>query len=110
MTPHKTKFDTYRNSNGGWYQKGRVFTMPKRLESGYQYLDLGIDKYPERPTHQDLATQDKISESYARKLIIELENTGSLTDPEATNSEKAREREAILFGSKGGAFHVGSPV
>jgi hypothetical protein len=53
----------------------------------------------------------KISESYAtRKESIELKNTGSLTDPEATNSEKVGEREAILFGPGGGAFLVGSPV
>jgi hypothetical protein len=53
MTPRKKRFDTYQNSNGGWYQRGRVFTMPKRLEVGYQYLDLCIDDYPEWPTHQD---------------------------------------------------------
>jgi hypothetical protein len=45
-------------------------------------------------TRQDLATLAKISKSYSRKVIIEeLKNTGSLTDPEATNSEKRRETE-----------------
>jgi hypothetical protein len=67
--------------------------MPKRLEVGYQYLDLCINKYLERPTHQDLAPLAKISKSYARKVINELENTGLLTDPEATNSEIRREKE-----------------
>jgi DNA-binding IscR family transcriptional regulator len=62
--------------------------MPKRLEVGYQYLDLCINYYPEYPAHQDLASLAKISKSYARKIIIELKNTGLLTDPEATNSEK----------------------
>jgi DNA-binding IclR family transcriptional regulator len=71
--------------------------MPKRLEIDYQYLDLCRDKYPERPTHRDLATQAKISKSYARKLIIELENTGLLTDLEATNSEKRREKEKQYY-------------
>jgi transposase len=64
--------------------------MPNRLEAGYQYLDLCLERYPEQPTHQDLATLAKISKSYARKVIIELKNTGSLTDPEATNSKKRR--------------------
>jgi hypothetical protein len=81
---------TYQNSNGSWYQKGCMFMMPKRLEVGYTYLDLCIKKCPKRPTHQDLATLAKISKSYARKVIIELENTGSQTDPKATNSEKRR--------------------
>ena len=71
--------------------------MPKRLEVGYQYLDLCLDMYPQRPTHQDLATLAKISKSYARKVIIELENTGSLTDPEATNCEKRREKEKQYY-------------
>jgi hypothetical protein len=71
--------------------------MPKRLEIGYQYLDLCIDKYSKWPTHQDLATHAKISQSYARKLIIELKNTGSLTDPEATNSEKRHEKEKEYY-------------
>jgi hypothetical protein len=97
MTWRKKKHDTYQNSNGGWYQKGRVFMMPKRLEIGYQYLDLCIDKYPKQPTHLALATQAKISESYARKLIIELKNNGLLTDPEATNSEKRREKEKEYY-------------
>ncbi len=89
---------TYRNSNGGWYQKGHIFTMPKRFEVGYQYLDLCISKYLARLTCQDLATLAKISKSYARKVIIELENTGLLTDPEATNSKKGgRKRSNIIW-------------
>ncbi len=34
---------------------------------------------------------------YARKLIIELTNTGSLTDPEVTNSDRIRDREKIFY-------------
>jgi hypothetical protein len=72
--------------------------MPKRLlEVGYTYLDLGIDNYPERRTHRDLATQAKTSESNARRVIIELENTGSLTDPEATNLEKKCNKEKRYY-------------
>jgi hypothetical protein len=44
--------------------------MPKRLEIGYTYLDLCVEKYPERPTHQDLATQAKISKSYEGILSL----------------------------------------
>jgi hypothetical protein len=65
-------------TQSGWYQKGYVFMMLKRLEASYQYLDLCIDKYPEGPTHQDLALL--ASKSFARKVVIELENTGWLTD------------------------------
>jgi transposase len=97
MTPRKERFPAVKNQSGGWYQKGRVFTMPKRLEIGYTYLQLCKDVFPQRPTHQDLATQARISKSYARKLIIELENTGSLSDPEATNSEKRRDKENEFY-------------
>jgi hypothetical protein len=34
---------------------------------------ISIKNYPERPTHQDLATLAKISKSYARKAVIELD-------------------------------------
>jgi transposase len=71
--------------------------MPKRLEIGYTYLEMCKEMFPERPTQQDLATHAKISRSYARKVIIELENTGSLTDPEATNSEKRRAKEKNYY-------------
>jgi hypothetical protein len=42
-----------RNANGGWYQSGKVFTMPKRLEIGYEYLDMCIDQWPNgRPSQR----------------------------------------------------------
>jgi hypothetical protein len=67
------------------------------LEIGYQYLDLCLDCYPQRPTHPDLTTLAKISKSYARKVIVELKNTGSLTDPEATNSENRRDTKKQYY-------------
>jgi hypothetical protein len=91
-----------RNANGGWYQSGRVFIMPKRLTIGYEYLDLCINQWPERPSQQQLATQAEVSPSTARKIIIELKNTGSLTDPELTNSENnttwSRRKSSFLCG------------
>jgi hypothetical protein len=53
--------------------------------------------YPDRPTQQDLATKAKVSKSYARLVIMELENTGSLTDREATNSIARREKEKNYY-------------
>jgi DNA-binding Lrp family transcriptional regulator len=98
MTPPKDHFPTLRNVNGGWYQSGKMFTMPKRLEIGYEYLDMCIDQWPNgRPSQRQLATKAKISQSTARKIIMELENTGSLTDPELTNSEKMRDREKEYY-------------
>jgi hypothetical protein len=41
--------------------------------------------------------QAKISKSYARKVIIELENIGLLTDPEGTNLEKKRKKEKRYY-------------
>mgnify|MGYP002176993848 FL=1 len=71
--------------------------MPKKLEISYTYLDLCYEKYPERPSQRELAARAKISTTYARKIIIELTNTGSLTDPEVTNSERIREKEKVLY-------------
>jgi hypothetical protein len=98
MTPPKTHFLTLRNANGGWYQSGKVYNVPKRLEIGYIYLDLCIDQWLNgRPSQRELAVKAKISQQMARKIIMELENTGSLTDPELTNSEKMRGREKDYY-------------
>jgi transposase len=97
MTPRKPHHHTLRNANGGWYQSGKVFTLPKRLEIGYEYLDLSIDLWPARPTHRQLAVKSKISKGMARKIVMELENTGSLTDPELINSDKTRDRERTYY-------------
>ena len=71
--------------------------MPKKLEISYLYLDLCYESYPERPSQRELAVRAKISPTYARKIILELTNTGSLTDPEVTNSERVREKEKSLY-------------
>jgi hypothetical protein len=64
--------------------------MPKKLEISYMYLDLCYEKYPERPSQWELAAWARISTKYAHKVILELTNTGSLTDPEVTNSERVQ--------------------
>ena len=61
------------------------------------YLDLCYEKLPQRPTQRDLATRAKIGTRYARKIIIELTNTGSLADPEVTNSDRIRDQEKICY-------------
>jgi hypothetical protein len=97
MTPCKPSFPTFQNGNGGWYQKGRLFLMPKKLEISYLYLDLCYEKYPERPSQRDFAARAKISTYYARKIIIELTNTGSLIDPKVTSSDRIRKKEKVLY-------------
>jgi hypothetical protein len=67
--------------------------MPKKLESSYMYLDLCYEKYPERPSQWELASRAKISTTNTCKVIIELTNMGSLTDPEVTNSERICDNE-----------------
>jgi hypothetical protein len=98
MTPSKSSCPTLRNANGGWYhQRGRLFLMPRKLEISYLYLDLCYEKYPARPSQRNLATHAKISTNYARKVIIELANMGSLSDPEVTNSDRIRDKEKVLY-------------
>jgi hypothetical protein len=53
--------------------------------------------YQATPSQRDLASRAKISTKYARKVIIELTNTGSLSDPEVTNSDRIREKEKVLY-------------
>jgi hypothetical protein len=60
-------------------------------------FDLCYEKYPERPSQKELAARAKISTFHAPKIIIELTNTGSLTDPEVTNSERVREKELLYL-------------
>jgi transposase len=97
MTPRKPNHPTLRNANGGWYQRGVMFTMPKKLEIGYEYLDLCIEMWPSRPTQREVAENSKISTKIARKVIMELENTGSLQDPDLIKSDKMRTREKNYY-------------
>jgi hypothetical protein len=78
--------------------------MPKRLEIGYEYLDVFINQWPERPSRWQMATKAKICQSTARKIIMELENTGSLTDPDLI-IKNAQSQKKVLLGS----LFVGSP-
>ena len=98
MTSRKPHFLRIQNSNGGWYQRGKVFIMPKKLDIGYQYLDMCIDKWPEQPS-RPTATRDESQNQWSlcQEIIMELENTGSLTDPEVINSEAMRDRETIYY-------------
>ncbi len=71
--------------------------MPKKLEIGYDYLDLCIEMWPTRPTHRQAAKKAKVCTKSIRKIIMELENTGSLQDPDLINSEKMRTREKQFY-------------
>jgi hypothetical protein len=71
--------------------------MPRKLEISYLYLDLCYEKYQARPSQHNLARRAKISTNYARKVIIELTNTGSLSDLEVTNLDRIREKEKVLY-------------
>jgi hypothetical protein len=71
--------------------------MPKRLDIGYQYIDMCINMWPEWPSQRQLVSFAKLSVSAARKIIMELENTESLIDCEHANSEKTRDHEKIYY-------------
>jgi hypothetical protein len=74
-----------------------TYSMPKKLEIGYDYLDLCIEMWPTRPTHRQAAKKEKVCTKSIRKIIMELENTGSLQDPDLINSEKMRTREKQFY-------------
>jgi hypothetical protein len=65
-------------------------TLPDAKEVGNQL-------YLERTSQQELAAWAKMSTYCARKIIIELMNTGSLTDPDITNSERVSARKKNFF-------------
>jgi hypothetical protein len=59
MMPQKLHFPMLIYAKGGWYQRGKVLTLPKSLEIGYECLNLGIILGPERPSQRQLATGKK---------------------------------------------------
>lgn len=82
------------NSNGGLYAQGKQYTHSKKLEVANIYLKLFVEseKYY-IPTIKMVALKARVSESYARKVIIEIMTVGDVIDPEMISYINKRKRK-----------------
>ena len=71
----------HTNENGGLYQNGRWYDLPKKVEIHQAYFNLLAQTYPEQPTTKAVAKHAKVSEAFARKVLKEIEHYGEVIDP-----------------------------
>jgi transposase len=76
------------NENGGFFQPGRMYQLPKKTEVARIYLDLLELRYPLRPTVNETAIYSKVSWGFANMVIVELKALGAVMDPEVIRKKK----------------------
>jgi transposase len=77
-----------RNLNGGLYQPGRMYQLPKKTEVLAAYLWLLDNRYPLRPSVRETAQISQVSWGYAKQVIVEYKAKGVVRDPESIRREK----------------------
>ena len=78
----------FRNENGGLFQPGRMYQLPRKTEVAEVFLWLCEDAFPQRPTVNETAKLSKVSWGFANQVIIELKALGAVLDPETIRNEK----------------------
>ncbi len=79
----------FRNDNGGLFQPGRMYQLPRKTEVAEVYLLLCKDKYPQRPIINKTAQLSKVSWGFANQVVSELKALGVIVvDPEITWQQK----------------------
>ncbi len=76
------------NENGGFFQPGRMYQLPRKTEVAEMYLDLLEERYPLRPTVNETAIYSKVSWGFANQVITELKALGVVVDPEVLRQKK----------------------
>jgi hypothetical protein len=76
------------NVNGGYFQPGRMFQLPRKTEVAKIYLDLMEARYPCRPTVNETAVNSRVSWGFANMVINELRALGAVEDPEVLRRKK----------------------
>ena len=69
------------NQNGGFFQPGRMYDLPRKFGVGQTYLRLWELSFPAIPTALELARESNISWGYAEKLISEIHLQDEIIDP-----------------------------
>jgi hypothetical protein len=58
-----------QNQNGGFYQPGRMYDLPRKFGVGQTYLQLWQLSFPARPSASELARESNVGWEYADKVI-----------------------------------------
>jgi prolyl-tRNA synthetase len=80
------------NQNGGYFQPGRMYGLPRKFAVGQKYLQLWQLKFPARPTAQELARESNVGWEYAAKVILEIDDRHEIIDPAEIRLGKNIER------------------
>jgi hypothetical protein len=78
----------YRNENGGLFQPGRMYQLPRKTEVVEVFLWLCQDVFPQCPTVNKTAWLSKVSWGFTNQVIMELKALGAVVDPETMRREK----------------------
>ena len=82
-----------RNTNGGYYSPGKTHGLAKKLECYDLYCVLSEESYPNKPSTRLLAKQAHVGQTFARKIIQEIEEYGGVIDPEDIKAHKKNKRD-----------------
>jgi hypothetical protein len=78
----------YVNDNGGYYQPGRMYQLPKKIKVAEIYLGLMEARYPLRVSITEVAHMARVGWDYARLVVHELEFHGFIQVPERSRRAK----------------------
>jgi hypothetical protein len=70
-----------QNQNGGYFQPGRMYGLPRKFGVGQNYLRLWQLSFPARPTAHELARESNVGWEYAAKVISEIDLHDEIIDP-----------------------------
>ena len=95
------------NQNGGFYLKGRSYSLVKKYEvlQEYRRMVVSTQSVP-KPTILALARRAKVSWRFARDVISEFQITGKLSDPKkCSNKTMAKEGGSCPIRNACSFFH-----
>ena len=69
------------NQNGGFFQPGRMYDLPRKFAVGQIYLQLLEFSFPAIPTALQLARESNVGWGYAAKVISEIHLHDEIIDP-----------------------------
>ena len=86
------------NENGGFYEPGKKYGLPKKLEVFQVYMELTIECFPDKPSIRDLAKRSKVGRAFASQIIKEVDQHGGVLDPEDIRQHRIDQREGRTDG------------
>ena len=81
-----------QNQNGGYFQPGRMYNLPRKFGVGQTYLQLWQLSFPTRPTASELARESNVGWEYADKVISETHLHNEIIDPAEIRLGKSIQR------------------